>query len=443
MRVRRALVVSRCDEGFDHAGPAGSRRSLRIPVDAEALRDASAPATSSSALETTGFARIQGYGEAFSAGLSHPREAASSSSATPSTSATSTTSTTTSCGAISSLDEWTITRELLPPATPEVREAYRARVAERVAEILGELRYGVAGSATRRAEPGRRTLVRRGDARAADRGSAAGVRYRQAARAGLRLDRPRRRGGVARPLIGADRPLGAVLQRRARCDRDREHARHPARAPRRRRPRGRAAAGSVMTLELGAVRSSRCRRSSRTALPSWRWRAGCGRSFRGSRACSWSCRPSARSSSQERSAFCSSGRRSARAATTTCPTSARVGEPRLVAFAAPYLLVSSWAVARPARTPWAWPLAIVLGLASRAVVLTLAEGGTTTAPPSARAQRPRYALRRPSSSSSCRGRPLEHELARSRARSRGRRSRARRSRSARRRAPRRPTRAPA
>jgi hypothetical protein len=44
------------------------------------------------------------------------------------------------------LDEWTITRELLPPATPEVREAYRAKVADRVAEILRELReYGVAG----------------------------------------------------------------------------------------------------------------------------------------------------------------------------------------------------------------------------------------------------------------------------------------------------------
>jgi hypothetical protein len=44
------------------------------------------------------------------------------------------------------LDEWTITRELLPPATPEVRDAYRARVAERVAAILGELReHSVAG----------------------------------------------------------------------------------------------------------------------------------------------------------------------------------------------------------------------------------------------------------------------------------------------------------
>jgi hypothetical protein len=44
------------------------------------------------------------------------------------------------------VDEWTITRELLPPVTPEVREAYRAKVADRVAEILRELReYGVAG----------------------------------------------------------------------------------------------------------------------------------------------------------------------------------------------------------------------------------------------------------------------------------------------------------
>jgi hypothetical protein len=43
-------------------------------------------------------------------------------------------------------DEWTITRELLPPVTPEVREAYEAKLAGRVAEIVRELReYGVAG----------------------------------------------------------------------------------------------------------------------------------------------------------------------------------------------------------------------------------------------------------------------------------------------------------
>jgi hypothetical protein len=43
-------------------------------------------------------------------------------------------------------DAWIITRELLPPVTPEVRDAYRAKVADRVSLILEELRsYGVAG----------------------------------------------------------------------------------------------------------------------------------------------------------------------------------------------------------------------------------------------------------------------------------------------------------
>ena len=43
-------------------------------------------------------------------------------------------------------DEWILTRELLPPATPEVREAYQAKLADRVAEIVRELReFGVAG----------------------------------------------------------------------------------------------------------------------------------------------------------------------------------------------------------------------------------------------------------------------------------------------------------
>lgn len=45
-------------------------------------------------------------------------------------------------------DEWTITREELPPAAPEVCDAYRARVAARVCELVAELRaYGAAGFA--------------------------------------------------------------------------------------------------------------------------------------------------------------------------------------------------------------------------------------------------------------------------------------------------------
>lgn len=97
------------------------------------------------ALETTGFARVPGYGAAFSRvyrilekRFELERDAFN-------------------VGNIDHvhryvlrrdvfLDEWTITRELLQPATPEVREAYRAKVADRVAEILRELReYGVAG----------------------------------------------------------------------------------------------------------------------------------------------------------------------------------------------------------------------------------------------------------------------------------------------------------
>jgi hypothetical protein len=43
-------------------------------------------------------------------------------------------------------DEWTITRELVPAVSAEVRDAYRARVADRVADMLDELRtYDVAG----------------------------------------------------------------------------------------------------------------------------------------------------------------------------------------------------------------------------------------------------------------------------------------------------------
>jgi hypothetical protein len=43
-------------------------------------------------------------------------------------------------------DEWTITRELIPPVTDDARDAYRAKLADRVAEILHELRtYDTAG----------------------------------------------------------------------------------------------------------------------------------------------------------------------------------------------------------------------------------------------------------------------------------------------------------
>jgi hypothetical protein len=43
-------------------------------------------------------------------------------------------------------DEWVIARELVPAVSDEVREAYRARLADRVADILDELRtYDVAG----------------------------------------------------------------------------------------------------------------------------------------------------------------------------------------------------------------------------------------------------------------------------------------------------------
>jgi hypothetical protein len=43
-------------------------------------------------------------------------------------------------------DEWTITRELLPAVSAEEHDAHRARVADRVAQILHELRtYDLAG----------------------------------------------------------------------------------------------------------------------------------------------------------------------------------------------------------------------------------------------------------------------------------------------------------
>jgi hypothetical protein len=44
------------------------------------------------------------------------------------------------------VDEWTITRELLPAVSAELREEYRTRIADRVAGILHELRtFDVAG----------------------------------------------------------------------------------------------------------------------------------------------------------------------------------------------------------------------------------------------------------------------------------------------------------
>jgi hypothetical protein len=119
-------------------------RSMRVPV-ARRPSNAKRARDVLDELETTGFARIPGYGAAFSEvyrilekRFELERDAFS-------------------VGNIDHvhryilrrdvfLDEWTITRELLPPTTPEVREAHRARVAERVAAILGELReYGVAG----------------------------------------------------------------------------------------------------------------------------------------------------------------------------------------------------------------------------------------------------------------------------------------------------------
>lgn len=48
----------------------------------------------------------------------------------------------------------------------------------------------------------------------------------------------------------------------------------------------------------------------------------------------------------------------------------------IAAFIAAYLLGSSWAVARPERAPWAWPLAVILAFGCGLLVLTVVEGGT-------------------------------------------------------------------
>ena len=47
----------------------------------------------------------------------------------------------------------------------------------------------------------------------------------------------------------------------------------------------------------------------------------------------------------------------------------------LAAFALPYALGSAWAVARPRRVLWAWPLVIVATIAVGTAVLALVEGG--------------------------------------------------------------------
>src|SRR3978361_2016042 len=119
-------------------GAPAVRRSMRVRV-ARRPSDEKRARAVMHALQTAGFARIPGYGAAFSGvyrilakRFELERDAFD-------------------VGNIDHvhryilrrdvfLDEWTITRELLPPASSEVREGYRARLAERVAEILGELR---------------------------------------------------------------------------------------------------------------------------------------------------------------------------------------------------------------------------------------------------------------------------------------------------------------
>lgn len=48
----------------------------------------------------------------------------------------------------------------------------------------------------------------------------------------------------------------------------------------------------------------------------------------------------------------------------------------VVAFVVRYLGFSTWAIAKPARTAWAWPLAIPVAGACAMVTLALVEGGT-------------------------------------------------------------------
>jgi len=47
----------------------------------------------------------------------------------------------------------------------------------------------------------------------------------------------------------------------------------------------------------------------------------------------------------------------------------------LAAFAMPYVAVAGWGFARPERAVWAWPVAILLALASSIAVMALVEGG--------------------------------------------------------------------
>jgi hypothetical protein len=44
-------------------------------------------------------------------------------------------------------------------------------------------------------------------------------------------------------------------------------------------------------------------------------------------------------------------------------------------FVLPYLVCSTWAVAKPARAAWAWPLAILIADACGLVILAAVEGG--------------------------------------------------------------------
>ena len=47
----------------------------------------------------------------------------------------------------------------------------------------------------------------------------------------------------------------------------------------------------------------------------------------------------------------------------------------LAAFAIPYGAVAGWGFARPERAVWAWPVAILLAIASSIAVMALVEGG--------------------------------------------------------------------
>jgi hypothetical protein len=46
-----------------------------------------------------------------------------------------------------------------------------------------------------------------------------------------------------------------------------------------------------------------------------------------------------------------------------------------VAFLGPYLLLGSWAVLRPERSAWGWPLAIVLAVTAALIVQAHVPGG--------------------------------------------------------------------